>query len=86
MDVNDRRANARPSEEDYQTPLSRRALTEANRLFRENGVQAVVGKDSRAADRIVKRTVKERFNGRRKGAGDFSSVGEYLDYLNGLAG
>jgi hypothetical protein len=82
MDIRDRRPNAEPSAEDYDRPLTRATLTEANRRFREAGVQSVVGKDPQAADRIVRRAIKERFNGRRKGYEDFPTVGDYLEYLN----
>jgi hypothetical protein len=84
VDFRDRRPNALPSAEDYDRPLDRTSLVEANRRFRQAGVSAVVGNDSQAADRVVKKTIKERFNGRRKGFEDFPTVGEYLDYLNGL--
>jgi hypothetical protein len=78
----DRRANAKPRDEDYETPLTRTTLVEANRRFRQDGVQAVVGKDTEAANRIVKHTIKTRFNARRKGFEEFESVGAYLEYLN----
>lgn len=74
----------KPTDEDYGTPLTHTSLVEANRRFRQSGVQAVVGTDTGVADRIVKRTVKTRFNARRKGFEEFESVGAYLDYLNGL--
>ena len=82
MEFNDRRPSAQPGPEDYEQPLTRISIVEANRRFRKIGVQAVVGKDSQAADRIVKRTIKERFNGRRQGCEDFPTVGDYLEYLN----
>jgi hypothetical protein len=80
----DRRPNAIPRDEDYEQPLTRTSLVEANRRFRQAGVQAVIGKDVAAADRLIKKTIKERFNGRRKGFEDFPTVGDYMDYLNGL--
>lgn len=81
VDFRDRRPNAQPGAEDYERPLTRTTLTEANRRFRQSGVQAVVGNDAGKADRIVRRTIRERFNSRRKGFEDFPTVGDYLDYL-----
>lgn len=85
VEFHDRRLNAQPSAEDYDRPLTRTTLTEANRLFRQRGVQGTIGNDGEKADRIVRRTVKERFNSRRKGFEDFPTVGSYLDYLNSVA-
>jgi hypothetical protein len=85
VDFHDRRANAEPDPDDFERPLTKTSITEANKRFRENGVQAVVGKDTGTADKIVRRTTKNRFNGRRKGSEDFASVGEYLAYLNSAA-
>lgn len=82
MDFNDRRRNARPDPEDYDRPLTRETLIEANRKFRENGVQDVIGTDPDTADKIIRRTVKERFNRRRRLTGDFDTVGEYLEWLS----
>jgi len=83
VDFNDRRPNADPDPDDYERPLTRQTLTEANRRFRQTGVQAVIHTDPKTADRIVRRSIKERFNSRRKGLEDFDSVGAYLDYLKG---
>jgi hypothetical protein len=81
----DRRPNGhQPTADDYDQPLTRTSLVEANRRFRQTGVQDVVGHNPGKADRIVKQTIKERFNGRRKGFEDFPTVGDYMDYLNGL--
>lgn len=80
----DRRTNAKSRDEDYDIPLTRTTLTDANRRFRQSGVQAVIGHNPGEADRLIKKTIKERFNDRRKGFEDFETVGEYLDYLNGL--
>jgi hypothetical protein len=85
VEFHDRRPDAQAEPEDYGRPLTRTTLVEANRRFRQDGVQATVGKDPGIADRIVKHTIKERFNGRRKGFEDFPTVGAYLDYLNGQA-
>ena len=71
-----------PKPEDYETPLSRAALAEANKRFRESGVQRAAGTDSSQAEVIVRRLTKDRFNARHKGAEDFPDVGSYLEYLN----
>jgi hypothetical protein len=75
-----------PHPEDYDTPLTHTTLIEANRRFRQTGVPSVVGNDPEAADRLVRRTIKTRFNERRKGFEDFLTVGAYLEYLNGRDG
>jgi len=82
VEFRDRRPHAKPEPEDYERPLTRQALTEANRRFRQNGVPSVIYTDPDAAGKIVKRTIKERFNSRRKGFEDFDSVGAYLQYLS----
>lgn len=82
MDVNDRRpAKPSPRDEDYERPLTRRGITEANREFIQTGVQGRLGVDHGAAREIVRRVTKDRFTARRKGLEDFSSVGEYLEFL-----
>jgi len=83
VNFNDRRPNAEPDPDDYERPLTRQSLTEANKRFRQSGVQAVIHTDPKTADRIVRRTIKERFNSRRKGFEDFPTIGAYMDYLNG---
>lgn len=70
-----------PKPEDYSTPLSRTALAEANARFRVSGVQRAAGNDSAAADRLIRRATKTRFNARHKGQEDFPDVGSYLEYL-----
>ena len=83
----DRRPNRHlPTEEDYQTPLTRTMVTEANKRFRHSGVPRVIRSDPHTADRIVREATKQRFRSRRHSGQDFGSVGEYLDYLNETAG
>ncbi len=81
-EFHDRRPNALPLPEDFETPLTHTNLIEANRRFRESGVTATVGTDPVLADKLVRKTTKSRFNARRKGQEEFSSVGEYLQYLH----
>ena len=83
MDLwHDRRPSGHlPKPEDYETPLSRAALAEANKRFRESGVQRAAGNDANAADRLIRKMTKDRFNARRKGQEDFPDVGSYLAYL-----
>lgn len=70
-----------PKPSDYETPLTRSALTSANRRFRQTGVPKAVGNDSVKAEEVVKRGTKAR----RKGAYQGQSVGEYLEFLNEIA-
>ena len=69
-----------PDEDDYSVPLTKATLTEANRRFRQFGVPKVVGTDKEQAAKIVNETMKQR----RKGVVNPQSVGEYLEFLNGM--
>jgi hypothetical protein len=73
-----------PRAEDYGTPVTRTTLAAANRRFRETGVQLQAGWDREEAGRLIRKTIKDRFNGRRSGWDDFPTVGDYLEYMNGL--
>jgi hypothetical protein len=81
MDFHDRR-NLRhlPTQEDYETPLTKASLTEANRRFRQSGVPKVIHSDPEKAANIVSTTMRLR----RKGAVNPQTVGEYLEFLNGM--
>lgn len=84
MEFRDRRPNGHlPRPEDYETPLSKTSLAEANRRFRASGVSAVIRTDPYSADTIIRRATKARFNSRREAEFDFRTIGEYLEYLNG---
>ena len=83
MDVRDRRPSGHlPGPDDFETPLTRQALTEANRRFKESGVPLAAGNDPEEAARLIRKATKTRFNSRRRDVGDFDSVGSYLEYLN----
>ena len=80
MDFNDRRDLGHlPKPQDYETPLDKTSLTEANRRFRQSGVPKVVLSDKEKAAKIVSITMRMR----RKGVVNPLSVGEYLVLLNG---
>lgn len=68
-----------PTAEDYETQLTKPALTEANRRFRQSGVPKVVHSDQEKAANIVSETMRLR----RKGVVNPKTVGEYLEFLNG---
>lgn len=79
MIFNDRRnLNHLPTDEDYERPLDKAGLTKANKRFRQSGVSRVVGTDTEAACQRIKEVTKKRRHGL-----EFSSVGEYLDFLRG---
>lgn len=82
MDLfNDRRQQSHlPKEEDYSVLLTKATLTEANRRFRQFGVPRVVGTDKEKAAKIVHTAMKQR----RKGVVSPQTVGEYLEFLNGM--
>jgi hypothetical protein len=76
---NDRRpAEHLPTEEDYERPLDRSALAEANKRFRHSGVPSVIHSDPDAAHQRIREVTKLRRKGQQ-----FNSVGEYLEFLNG---
>lgn len=82
MELRDRRPpRPEPRAEDYETPLTRTGLAEANRKYLQTGVRGRLGVDQNRAREIVRRTTKDRFTARRKGLEDFSSLGEYLEFL-----
>ena len=77
---NDRRnLNHLPSQEDYDTPLTKSTLAKANNRFRQSGVSKAVGTDKEMAATIVSKAMKNR----RKGVYSPKTVGEYLELLNG---
>lgn len=81
MDFNDRRdLRHLPRPEDYETPLTRTSLAEANRRFRQSGVPRVVHSDREKAAKIVSTAMTQR----RKGVVSPQTVGEYLEFLNGM--
>jgi hypothetical protein len=77
------RPSARP--EDYDRPLTKTALTEANRAFIERGVRGKLGPDEERARAIIRQVTKDRFNARRRVGADLESMGEYIEYLRGRA-
>lgn len=86
MELNDRlppRPSARP--EDYERPLTKTALAEANRAFIERGVRGKLGPDEDRAKAIIRQVTKDRFNARRRIGEDLESMGEYIEYLRGRA-
>lgn len=83
MDIHDRRPNGHlPTPDDFEIPLTRQALIEAHRRFKESGVPLIAGNDSEEAARRIRRATKGRFNLRVREGQDFGSVGDYLEYLN----
>lgn len=82
VEFNDRRPHI-PKPDDYERPLDRQALIEANRRYRRTGTftEATMGLDPKrtANDRITKA------RGTRRVA-EGMSVGDYLDLLAGTSG
>jgi hypothetical protein len=76
---NDRRPYGGPREEDYQTPVSRDSLVDANARLRDATPQYRL--DDR--NRTIRTLAVQRHRSRRSGEGDFASVGEYLEFLAG---
>lgn len=83
IEFNDRRDFRHlPNEDDYERPLTRNSLAEANARFRHSGIQRAP-KDE--AQRLIEYVAKRRSRAKhRYGQDDFSTVGEYLEYLNQL--
>lgn len=72
-----------PTAQDYDTPLDRAGLTKANKRFRQSGVSRVVGTDQQEAGRIVSEVTRDRRKGKINAG---QTVGEYLEFLNSIAG
>jgi hypothetical protein len=86
VELNDRRpARPSPSDEDFERPLSKTGLAEANRSFVQAGVRGRLGTDPDRARGIVRKLTKDRFTARRRGQDDFGSIGSYVAYLQGEA-
>jgi hypothetical protein len=82
---NDKRnLNHLPGNDDYETPLTPSALAKANKRFRQSGVSRSVGTDPVAADARIKSTTKMRRRNTKLGQPDFGTVGEYMEFLNGI--
>lgn len=83
---NDRRPlHHLPTDEDYQTPLTKARVAEANKRFCSSGVPSVIHNDGEKAARVVKVATRERFKTRKNSGQDHESVGEYLEFLNEIA-
>lgn len=82
MDINDRRPpRPLPTAEDFEKPLTRTAIKAANQKYLQAGVRGRLGTDQGRAREIIRQATKDRFTARREGLGDFSSLGEYLEFL-----
>lgn len=82
MEVNDRRPpQPLPKPEDYEVPLTRTGIKGVHREYRQTGVRGRLGTDKGKADQIIRQAVKDRHVARRQGYGDFSSLGEYKEFL-----
>jgi hypothetical protein len=82
MDFNDRRPCASPCEDDWSTPLSRETLVDANARLRGATPQYRLGDRNRSISTLA----VQRHRSREAGQGDFSSIGEYLEFLAGAQG
>jgi hypothetical protein len=69
-----------PTQDDYEVPLTKTSLAAANRRFRQSGVPRVIHSDRTKAASIVSTTMRLR----RKGVVNPQTVGEYLEFLNGM--
>lgn len=89
MDIfNDRRKRDHlPKPEDYDKPLTSYEVARANSRFRESGIPGVISnKNRQMADMLVENVTERRRESRKKEGKDFQSVGEYLAFLNSIAG
>lgn len=82
MEINDRRPpRPLPKPEDYEVPLTRTGIKGVHREYRQTGVRGRLGTDPDKAGKIVRRATKDRHVARRQGYEDFSSLGEYKEFL-----
>lgn len=76
-----------PTPEDYEKPLTSYEVARANSRFRASGIPGVISNKNRTmADMLVENVTERRRESRRKEQKDFRSVGEYLEFLNSIAG
>jgi hypothetical protein len=79
---NDRRPSAKPTDDDYCTPVCRDSLVDANARIR--AATPAYRLDDRNIG--IRTLAVQRHRSRRSGTGDFRSVGDYLEFLQGAAG
>ena len=85
VEFNDKRPRYHlPTDEDYETPLSKASLAKANNRFRQSGVPRVIHNDREKAASIVSAVTRQRFKDRKNSGQDFESIGEYLEFLNAI--
>lgn len=75
---NDRRPCVSPCEDDYQTPVNRDSLIDANARLR--GATPRYRLEHR--NRTIATLAVQRHRSRERGSGDFASLGEYLEYFS----
>jgi hypothetical protein len=76
---NDRRPCAAPCDDDYATPVHRTSLVDANARVRAATPAYRMSRQNTAISTLA----VQRHRAREAGAGDFGSVGEYLEFLRG---
>jgi hypothetical protein len=88
LDFHDRRNRGHlPAPDDYEKPLTAYEVARANSRFRASGIPGVVSNKNREmADMLVENVTERRRESRKKEGKDFSSVGEYLEFLNSITG
>lgn len=77
---NDRRPSAAPCDDDYSTPVSRGTLIDANARVRAATPAYRMSRQNTAISTLA----VQRHRSREAGAGDFASVGEYLEFVTGV--
>lgn len=78
---NDRRASSVPCDDDYDTPVSRGSLVDANARVRAATPAYRMPRQNTAISTLA----VQRHRSREAGAGDFGSVGEYLEFVTGVS-
>lgn len=78
---NDRRACAAPCDDDYAKPVGRDSLVDANARVR----MATPAYRMSRQNTTISTLAVQRHRARSDGRGDFASVGDYLEFLQGTS-
>lgn len=78
MQFNDRRPHLDVRAEDYETPVTRQTVTQANARLRA----AMISPDAERGQQQITKTIQQRYRERKRaGQEPFGSVGEYLEAM-----
>lgn len=80
MEFHDRRPKLEVRPEDYETPVTRSSVTQANARLRDAMLPSDADHGNHHIGTVIQRRYRER---KREGHEPFGSVGEYLESMHG---